>query len=421
MAAALAVYFALFVKHKLSGGERGMVLVLAMSMEQARTVFDYAMAFLHKAPVLAREIAATTRTEIRLRNGIVIAIHSNSFRSVRGRTLCACIFDEVAYWRDDTTATPDAETYSAVLPSLLTTNGMLVGISSPYRRAGLLHAKHKRYFSSDSDDTLVVQGSTLRFNQTLDAAAMAAQQDADPTAARSEWEGEFRTDISTFLEDELIEAAVHRARPLELPPRAGVFYRAFTDVSGGAIGGDAYTLCIAHKEDSRFVIDVCRGRAGPFDPREVTAEYAALCKQYCIGTITGDYYAAEWMTAAWQRDCCMTYVKSPLNASQLYVEALPLFTRQQVSLPDHPTLLRELRLLERTPTRMGKDQVTHPRGYHDDHANSCCGALYSLAAYLRYDTSFAWVRDPEPQAADDWLYQRQLAAHIYNCTGWYPR
>src|SRR6476619_2426363 len=36
VAAALAVYFGLFVQHKLSGGERGMVLVLAASMEQAR-------------------------------------------------------------------------------------------------------------------------------------------------------------------------------------------------------------------------------------------------------------------------------------------------------------------------------------------------------------------------------------------------
>jgi len=117
MAAALAVYFALFVKHKLSGGGRGMVLVLAMSMEQARVVFDYTMEFLRKSPALSREIANTTRNEIRLHNGIVIAIHSNSFRSVRGRTLCACIFDEVAFWRDDSTATPDAETYTAVLPS----------------------------------------------------------------------------------------------------------------------------------------------------------------------------------------------------------------------------------------------------------------------------------------------------------------
>jgi hypothetical protein len=174
MAAALACYFALFVKHKLSGGERGWVLVLAATTEQAKAVFDYALAFLNKSPVLRGEIASTTRSEIRLKNGIVIAIHPNSFRSVRGRTLCACIFDEVAYWRDDTTATPDSEVYTAVLP-LLTTNGMLVGISSPYRRIGLLHAKHRQYFGADSDDTLVVQGSTLTFNRTIDADAIAAQ------------------------------------------------------------------------------------------------------------------------------------------------------------------------------------------------------------------------------------------------------
>jgi hypothetical protein len=39
MAAALAVYQACFVKHHLSAGERGMVLVLAASTDQARVVF----------------------------------------------------------------------------------------------------------------------------------------------------------------------------------------------------------------------------------------------------------------------------------------------------------------------------------------------------------------------------------------------
>ena len=107
-----------------------------------------------------------------------------------------------------------------MLPSLITTNGMLVGISSPYRRVGLMHAKHKQYFGVASDDTLVVQGSTLTFNQTLDPEAFAAQQQADPTAARSEWLGEFRDDLSGFLDDELIDSAVDRARPLELPPRS---------------------------------------------------------------------------------------------------------------------------------------------------------------------------------------------------------
>jgi hypothetical protein len=34
---------------------------------------------------------------------------------------------------------------------------------------------------------------------------------------------------------------------------------------------------------------------------------------------------------------------------------------------------------------MGKDQVVHPRGCHDDYANVVCGCLRSLANYLGYD------------------------------------
>jgi hypothetical protein len=52
MAAALACYFALFVKHKLSAGEKGMVLVLAATVEQAQVVFGYTLAFLNNSPAL---------------------------------------------------------------------------------------------------------------------------------------------------------------------------------------------------------------------------------------------------------------------------------------------------------------------------------------------------------------------------------
>ena len=63
-------------------------------------------------------IESVTAHETRLTNGVVIAVHSNSYRSVRGRTLLPCIFDEIAFWRDNTSAGPDIETYRAVLPSL---------------------------------------------------------------------------------------------------------------------------------------------------------------------------------------------------------------------------------------------------------------------------------------------------------------
>jgi phage terminase large subunit-like protein len=82
IAAALAVYFACFVPNRLARGEHGMVLVLAASQEQAKVVFNYAKAFLTESLVLRQEIAAITRHEIRLKNGITIAVHANSFRSV---------------------------------------------------------------------------------------------------------------------------------------------------------------------------------------------------------------------------------------------------------------------------------------------------------------------------------------------------
>jgi hypothetical protein len=377
IAAALACFFACFVPHKLAAGERGMVLVLAASVEQAKVVFAYALAFLQASPVLANEIVDTTRSEIRLRNGVVIAIHTNSFRTVRGRTLLAAIFDELAFWRDDSSATPDAEVYSAVLPSLATTGGMLIGISSPYRKVGLLHAKRKAYYDTDSDDVLVVQGSSRDFNPSLTEEVIAAQRLADPTAAASEWDAQFRADLVGFLDDANIDAAVDRDRPLELPPKPGAFYRAFVDPSGGAAGGDAYAMCIGHADTESFVVDVVRGRQGPFDPNAVTQEYASLCKEYRISSVIGDAYGREWVTSAW-REAGVTYANSDLPASQLYLEALPLFTRGLVSLPDHPALLRELRLLERIPGRIGKDQVTHPRGVHDDLANACCACLVSL-------------------------------------------
>jgi hypothetical protein len=50
----------------------------------------------------------------------VIAVHVNSFRTVRGRTLVACIFDEVALRRDELLPVPDLEVYRAMRPALMT-------------------------------------------------------------------------------------------------------------------------------------------------------------------------------------------------------------------------------------------------------------------------------------------------------------
>jgi hypothetical protein len=57
---------------------------------------------------------------------------------------------------------------------------------------------------------------------------------------------------------------------------------------------------------------------------------------------------------------------------------VPLFTRGQISIPDCAPLTKELRLLERRVAKSGKDNVDHPLGGADDHANVLAGVA-SLA------------------------------------------
>ena len=307
-------------------------------------------------------------------------------------------------------------------PSLVRTGGMLIGISSPYRRAGLLHQKFKDFYDTDDEDILVVKGGTTQFNPTIAPAVIAKEMAADPESARSEWGAEFRSDVASLFDDIIIDDAVDHARPLELPPRGGRRYHAFTDASAGR--HDSFTFSVGHCEGKppdalTWTCDVVRGRAPPFDPRTTAAEYAALARDYGCPKVVGDAFSGEWVASAF-RDCGIKYETSPLPKSQLYLEALPAFNRGAVSLPDHATLLRELRGLERRVHRSGKDSVDHPARGSDDYANAVCGALY-LALHearrpkmrqgaIAVDGTVTW-RDDEPRRLR-WITVNELGEEI---------
>ena len=263
--------------------------------------------------------------------------------------------------------------YRAVLPALSTTNGMLIGISSPYRRRGLLHDRHRDYFGRSSNDVLVVGGPSKLFNPTIDEEFIARAREADPEAARAEWDGEFRADLVALLDDELIEAAIERGRPLELPPRPDHSYSAFVDASAGR--HDAFCIGIAHREGERVIADVIRGRKPPFDPAEVAAEYAELAKAYNCPSVMGDNYSGEWVSQAFEKNG-VSYRRCDRPKSELYLNMVPLFTRGQISIPDSVQLVKELRLLERRVAKSGKDNVDHPVGGSDDSGNVLAGAAW---------------------------------------------
>jgi hypothetical protein len=166
-AGAIAAYEAAIVDHAahLAAGELGVVACISPTREQARIVQRYALGYFEASPILRGEVLETTVDEIRLRNGHVICTLASDFRTLRGRTLLVACLDEAAFLRDETSSTPDVEAARALLPGLSTTEGMLVILSSPYRRTGLLYQRHRDYFGKDDDNVLVVSGPSKLFNR----------------------------------------------------------------------------------------------------------------------------------------------------------------------------------------------------------------------------------------------------------------
>ena len=70
---------------------------------------------------------------------------------------------------------------------------------------------------------------------------------------------------------------------------------------------------------------------------------------------------------------------SELDRSQLYLNALPLFSSGRAKLLDHERLTNQFLTLERRTQPGGRDRVDHAPGGHDDLANSAAGALVLAA------------------------------------------
>ena len=71
----------------------------------------------------------------------------------------------------------------------------------------------------------------------------------------------------------------------------------------------------------------------------------------------------------------INYMPSEKSKSDIYVDLLPLLNSGAVALLDNDRRSLQLTQLERRTARGGKDSIDHPRGGHDDVANSVAGSL----------------------------------------------
>ncbi|MGH9549631.1 MAG: hypothetical protein ACRD3W_09655 [Terriglobales bacterium] len=210
-----------------------MVLILAGDRRQAKVILDYCAGILNSTPMLSQMIKEQRRDEIELTNGVSIEVRAATLRGVRGFTCLAVLAYEVAFWRSEESANPDEEILGALRPTLLTTKGPLIALSSPYARRGALWDMYRRHYGPEGDPhILVVKGTSRDFNPELSQATIDRAIERDPAKNRAEYLAEFRTDVEGFITQEAVAACVS-AGVCERRPEYKHSYVAFVDPSGG--------------------------------------------------------------------------------------------------------------------------------------------------------------------------------------------
>lgn len=372
--ALIAVFLGCFKDYTpyLATGEVATISIIARDRRQARVIFRFISGMLDATPMLRAMVTDESAEAISLSNRVVIEIHTCSFRATRGYSYGAVLCDEIAFWRDETSANPDTEILRALRPGLASIPGsMLLIASSPYRKAGVLYNVFARHFGKDDARTLVWRAATLEMNPSLSPAVIEEAYADDPASAASEYGAQFRDDINDFVSRDVVEACVIRGRG-ELLPARGITYRAFVDPSGGS--SDSMTLAICHRHQDTAILDAVREVKPPFSPEQVVKDFAATLRSYHVSRVTGDHYGGEWPRERF-RLAGIQYVLSEQPKGDIYLNSLPLLNSGKVQLLDHQRLISQFIGLERRTARSGRDSIDHSPGQHDDIVNAVCGGL----------------------------------------------
>jgi len=371
ISALIACYTALFCDFKkhLSRGEKAWVFLIATDKDQARIIFDYIHGILELFPeMVERELVG----QIELKNQINICVKTCDYRSGRGFSTACVILDELAFYRTETSANPAEELLISLLPRLLP-NGLLIGISTPYGKFGLLYEIYKQHYGVEESDILVWKAPTMTMNPTYQQSLIDRLLKRDKVKMRAEFSAEFREDVETYLTESEVDVVTEMGTKTHLPV-PGTQYFCFVDMSGGR--KDSFSLSIGHNESGVVIIDRIELRS-PQDPAQVCDEFALILKHFGLSRITGDRYGGEWPVSAFRKRG-VTYQISQLTKNDIYLHFQPIVSMRKVRLLDNETLKNQLLCLERKTRQGGCDSIEHPRGLFDDLANSVAGCAVSL-------------------------------------------
>jgi len=377
--ALLAVFYAVWGEWKryISRGERPKIFVVATNMDQAKIILNYVKAILDMTPFLRSIVERELTDSVELKNGTEIVVKPASWRSSRGFTCGLLILEELAFFRYETdSALRDKEIYGAIRPGMINIrNSLIIGISTPFARQGLLFQKYKKHYGKDGK-VLIWQAPSWVMNKNLSEAELREEELEALGVAEfnAEYGARFREDIEGYLPLQIIERAIVKGQTI-VPAKREIFYYAFCDSSEGLHhGGDSMTLAVVHNQGKKVILDAILEFIPPFDPGLVIQEIAGLSRQYRIRKITQDRHAVAWIANDFKPHGIEVEI-SDKTKSQIYEHFAVVMNKNLVELLDNKRLKDQVINLQKYLRPGGMVKIDHVSGAHDDVINAVAGAV----------------------------------------------
>ena len=338
-----------------------------------------------------------TADRIDLKNGVVVMVTPPTVKSIRGYDSPVAVMDEVGVWYQDAdSANPDTEIYTQVGSRQAQFHyPKIVGISSPWNRAGLLWKRWEAGTEGQKvrctecrikglqllgcpncekarvphQGRLVLYSPTAASNPIISRSWLESARDKDPRVFQRECLARFQDSLSGFLSSALIEKA-RTPGVVSRPPDKKFFYVAAIDP---AFRRDAFGFTIVHCDPAEGIVqDVVRRwhdpSGTPLNPADIFSQIAAILAEYNIKSVYSDQYTIEALQyIASQHGFGIEEITfSSESKAEIYANLQQLLNQGKLKLLDDDEMLQELKSIEKQNMQGGLVRIAAPEGQYDD-------------------------------------------------------
>ena len=410
--------------HKFYGipnGEDIHIINVALSQDQAGTLFGMIRQRLMDAPFFRNRIANATTTEIRLytdndlkkkkKQGSVLDVkgsvvilcgHSNP-DTLRGKSAVLILFDELAFY-DESGKTPGSAFYNALEPSIKKFkqfgDARLVEISSPNSMVGIFYDLFKN--AKTANHVLSFQMPTWCVNKDIPYEALTDERKRNPESFAIEFGAQWAKSgtYGTYFDSGLVDKCIRFDLTPHRRPMPGFNYYLHVDP---ASGGDRYVSVLVAKERytnhlGKKRIRVRLANVWIWEPQpgigiefsKIDREIMQICSIFHPISVSYDQYNSK-QSVQLLRSHGVNTIETSYNRGfkqkiyQNLRDMMSYYPEPELWLYDDVRLILEMKTLKKRPTQRGISIVVDKHGdtKTDDIVDCLAGATAMASENLR--------------------------------------